>query len=74
LKLNLNCEAKDYLPTDSSKDVILRARVCLRNSSYIHDSRQAHSTASGVASPTIQSRYANIAMFINYQPNQFLKK
>jgi hypothetical protein len=29
---------------------------------------------SGVASPTIQSRYANIAMFINYQHNQFLKK
>jgi hypothetical protein len=25
---------------------------------------------SGVASPTIQSRYANIAMFINYQHNQ----
>ena len=29
---------------------------------------------SGVASPTIQSRCANIAMFINYQHNQFLKK
>jgi hypothetical protein len=28
---------------------------------------------SGIASPTIQSRYANIAMFINYQHNQFLK-
>jgi hypothetical protein len=25
--------------------------------------------ASGVASPMIQSRYANIAMFINYQHN-----
>jgi hypothetical protein len=25
---------------------------------------------SGVASPTIQSRYANIAMFIFYQHNQ----
>jgi hypothetical protein len=24
---------------------------------------------SGIASPTIQSRYANIAMFINYQNN-----
>jgi hypothetical protein len=32
------------------------------------------SYAHGVASPTIQSRYANIAMFINYQHNQFLKK
>jgi hypothetical protein len=29
---------------------------------------------SGGASPTIQPRYANIAMFINYQHNQFLKK
>jgi hypothetical protein len=29
---------------------------------------------SGVASPTILSRYANIAMFLNYQHNQFLKK
>jgi hypothetical protein len=29
---------------------------------------------SGVACPTIQSHYANIAMFINHQHNQFLKK
>ena len=28
----------------------------------------------GVGSPTIQSRYANIAMFINYQYNKFLNK
>ena len=29
---------------------------------------------SGAASPTIQFRLANIAMFINYQHNQFPKK
>jgi hypothetical protein len=29
---------------------------------------------SGIANPTIRSRYANIAMFITYQHNQFLKK
>jgi hypothetical protein len=28
-------------------------------------------TINGIASPTIQSRYANIAMFISYQHNQF---
>jgi hypothetical protein len=36
--------------------------------------RQEYIAASSVASPTIQSRYANIAMFINYQHNQFLQK